>query len=236
MKIYITKPPHTKYGRIKLNTYDSIDDLIENSMFWMVKPTFTKPMLCFLSGEFGWSGFSSDYQAYGKIKNFPEGQVKDYMKKMIRDSIHDDFYESFNNRHYKWIGEFDVDLISSPTPGNFNLYLTKPDPIDIQVAGIDRATLWFYKPTLKREVDLYTQKTLTYNFDGAAGIKGKYFRKYEKELSNIFWKEIVNSFDCQFNDMDEFYKRINNKNHKKGQSSKKFVKEYYFNLNVRGDK
>lgn len=235
MKIYVTKPAHTKYGRMKLDTYSSVEDLIENSTFWFDKPKFEKPFKCFLTDEISWNGFTNGFHSMGSMKNFPEGEVKEVLKKMIRNSINEDFSETLVNRHYKWIGELDVDLIASETSGNFNLYLTKPDAIDIKVAGIDRAIIWLYKPTLKKVADLYTGKTLTYQFDGIVGIKGLFFRKREKALCEIFWQNIVDSFDIQFNNMNEFYHRISNKNHKKGQSPKKFIKEYYFNLLLRGD-
>jgi hypothetical protein len=237
MKIYITKPAHTKYGLIKLTPYSSVDDIVENSTFWFVKPDFEKPFICFLTDDFGWRGFSSDYQCSGKVKHFPEGAVKEAIKKKIRDSIDLDFYESLHNRHYKWIGELDVDLIPSETSGNFNLYLTKPDVWDIQFAGIDRATLWLYPPELKKEqTDLYDNDKFHYRFDGVVGIKGNYFRKFENKLNLMFWNDIVNSFDVSSENMDYFYRNINDKNHKEDQSSTEFVKEYYFNLILRGDK
>jgi hypothetical protein len=52
----------------------------------------------------------------------------------------------------------------------------------------------------------------------------------------LFWNDIVNSFDVNAENMDDFYRNINKNNHKKGQSSKKFIKEYYFNLILRGGK
>lgn len=236
MKIYLTKPPHTKYGRIKLNTYQTIDELVDDSTFWFDKPKFKKPFICVFTEELAWDGFSNLYHCSGKIKNFPEGPVKEAMKTLIKNTIREDFYETFSNRHYKWIGEIEVDLVSSTTTGNFNLYLTKPDAVDIHVAGIDRATIWFHKPKLKRElIDLYESNKFNYHLEGQSGIKGVYFRKFQKELCQMFWNDIVNSFDIQFDNMTEFYTKINNKNHKKGQSSKKFVKEYYFNLLLRGD-
>lgn len=237
MKIYLTKPAHTKYGLIKLTPYASVDDIIENSIFWFVKPTFEKPFICFLTNDFGWRGFSSDYPCSGKIKNFPDGEVKAAMKKIIRDSIDDDFYETLPNRHYKWIGELDVDLLPSETSGNFNLYLTKPDVWDIQFAGVDRATIWLYPPELKKiESDLYDNNKFHYRFDGIVGIKGNYFRKFESKLNLMFWTDIVNSFDVSSENMDDFYRNINDNNHKKGQGSNKFIKEYYFNLFLRGVK
>lgn len=237
MKIYLTKPAHTKYGLIKLTPYASIDDLIDNSTFWFVKPSFEKPFICFLTDDFGWRGFSTDYQCSGKIIDCPEGEVKEAMKKMIRESIDDNFYESLHNRHYKWIGELDVDLVPSETSGNFNLYLTKPSVWDIQFAGVDRATIWLYPPYLKKEQsDLYDNSKFHYNFDGRVGIKGNYFRKFEKQLNFTFWTDITNSFDVSTEDMDYFYRNINETNHKEGQSSTEFIKEYYFNLILRGDK
>lgn len=237
MKIYITKPVHTRYGRIKLEKFDSIESLIDNSMFWFVKPTFSKPFICFLTDELSRMGFNSDYQCNGKVKDFPEGEIKEIMKNMVRESIDDDFHESFPNRHYKWMGELDVDLLPSETSGNFNLYLTKPSVWDIQFAGIDRATIWLYPPYLKKEQsDLYDTDKFYYDFDGRVGIKGNYFRKFESDLSVMFWTEIVNSFDVNSESMDYFYKTINDKNHKEGQSSTEFVKEYYFNLILRGKK
>ena len=237
MKIYLTKPAHTKYGLIKLTPYKSVDDLIENSVFWFVKPAFEKPFICFLTDDFGWRGFSSDYACSGKIMNFPEGEVKEAMKKTIRASIDDNFHESLHNRHYKWIGEVDVDLVPSETSGNFNLYLTKPDVWDIQFAGIDRANIWLYPPELKEvEADLYDNSKIHYRFDGVVGIKGNYFRKFESDLNLRFWTDIVNSFDVNSENIDEFYRNINDNNHKKGQCSNKFVKEYYFNLFLRGVK
>lgn len=236
MKIYLTKPAHTKYGLIKLTPYTSVDDIIDNSSFWFVQPTFEKPFICFLTDDFGWRGFSSNYNCYGKVKQFPEGDVKEAMKKIIRASIDDNFYESLHNRHYKWIGELAVDLEPSKTSGNFNLYLTKPSVWDVKFAGIDRATLWLYPPELKKEQDdLYDESKIDYNFDGVVGIKGNYFRKFEKTLNLIFWTDIVNSFDVSSENMDDFYRNINENNHKTGKSSKEFIKEYYFNLILRGD-
>lgn len=237
MKIYLTKPAHTKYGLIKLTPFDSVDDIIDNSSFWFVKPTFEKPFICFLTDDFGWSGFSSDYQCSGKVKQFPEGVVKEAMKKMIRESIDDNFYESLHNRHYKWIGKLDVDLEPTKTSGNFNLYLTKPSVWDIQFAGVDRATVWLYPPELKKEqTDLYDSNKFHYSFDGLVGIKGIYFRKFDNELNLLFWNDIVKSFDISSENMDFFYRNINDKNHKECQSSTEFIKEYYFNLILRGDK
>jgi hypothetical protein len=237
MKIYITKPIHTRYGRIKLDRFSSIESLIDNSMFWFVKPTFSKPFLCSLTDELSRMGFESDYHCSGKVKDFPEGEIKEIMKNMVRESIDDNFHESLQNRHYKWIGELDVDLLPSETSGNFNLYLTKPSVWDIQFAGVDRATLWLYPPYLKKEQsDLYDTNKFYYAFEGRVGIKGNYFRKFENKLSLMFWNDIVNTFAVSSENIDDFYRNINDKNHKKGQSSTEFVKEYYFNLILRGAK
>ena len=36
MKIYITKPIHSKYGSIKLeNKYQNVDELVQNSYLWV---------------------------------------------------------------------------------------------------------------------------------------------------------------------------------------------------------
>jgi hypothetical protein len=83
---------------------------------------------------------------------------------------------------------------------------------------------------------LYDNSKIHYRFDGIVGIKGNYFRKFESDLNLRFWTDIVNSFDVNSENMDEFYRNINDNNHKKGQCSNKFVKEYYFNLFLRGVK
>jgi hypothetical protein len=237
MKIYLTKPAHTKYGLIPLKKYESINDLIDNSVFWFVKPVFAKPFICFLTDEFGWPGFSTDYQCSGQIKDFPEGEVKEAMKTMVRESVDDNFHETLPNRHYKWIGELEVDIVSSETAGNFNLYLTKPDVWDIQFAGIDRAMVWLYPPKLTKQEKLYKTDKDYYKFDGVVGIKGNYFRKFANDtLGIMFWMDIVNSFDVSYENVDDFYRNINDENHKKDQSSTQFIKIYYFNLFLRGVK
>lgn len=237
MKIYITKNPHTKYGSIKLSTYKSIEDLINNSYFWFDKPSFSKPLICDFTQQFYWRGFNSRISGTsGKIKYFPEGEVKEKIKEVVRNSIKEDFYETINNRHYKWIGEIDVEIIERNTSGNFNLYLTKPCIHGIQFAGMDRAILWLDYPILKTcNMDNKYFKYKLIEFTGNASISGKFFRKNDemKSIGLKFWDAIVNSFDVDFKDMDEFYQKINDNNHKKGMSDLEFIQEFYFDIKLK---
>lgn len=235
MKIYITKPPHTKYGSIKLSTYKSIEDLIDNSSFWFDKPTFNKPLICIFMQEFFWRGFYSGLNGCdGKIKYFPEGVVKEELKRIVRNSINEYFYESLENRHYKWIGQIDVELVEKSNSGNFNLYLTKPSACDIRIAGMDRSILWLSLPMLMtcNYDDKYTHNF----FNSNVGISGKFFRKNKdvKDIGIKFWDAIVNSFNIEFSNMNEFYNKIDDNNHKDGMSSSEFIKEFHFDINLKG--
>jgi hypothetical protein len=237
MKIYLTKKPHTKYGTIKLSTYNTIEDLIDNSLFWFDKPSFEKPLKCIFTGEFFWRGFDAKLSGTEcKIKHFPDGEVKEKMKDVIRNSIREDFYETLYNRHYKWIGEIEVDLIERDCAGNFNLYLTKPSVDSIKFAGMDRFKLWIDYPILKTsDSDNAYFNVIHRYFYGNAFIIGKFFRK-NKEVEEIgmkFWDAVVDSFDIEFENNIDFYQKISDKNHKKNMSSLEFIKEFYFDIKLK---
>lgn len=234
MKIYITKPKHSKYGSIKLeNPFNSIEELIDNSIVWFYKPAFEKPFMDIFGEGFVWRWWISKYSSSIPLKYFPESEVKDNLRKLVLDSISPDFYESLHNRHYKWIGELDVDLIRKETIGNLTLYLTKPCVWSIKVAGIDRAKIWFTKPVLKKYDNELSKEDL-FLLDGLHYIDGKFFRKVDEheDLCSDMWNSIINSFDVSY---DNFYSEITENNHKAGQSSNEFVKEYYFDILIKND-
>lgn len=115
------------------------------------------------------------------------------------------------------------------------MYLTKPCANEIKFAGMDRAILWLNYPILTTcNMDNKYFNCMQKYFHGNARISGKFFRK-NKEMETIglkFWDAIVNSFDIDFKDIDEFYKKINDNNHKKGMSELEFIQEFYFDINL----
>lgn len=246
MKLYITKPRHTRYGHMKIdNPYKTIDELINNSSIWFMKPNFLKPNICMFEGTVVWNGYRNHgYHSSSVVfSSFPEGPVKEKIKQMISESIDDNFQESRHNRYYKWIGEVDVTLTERTTSGNFNLYLTKALASQITFAGIDYCPIWLEPPTYSRinintGLSQYYQYQLIKKNNPHEYIAGKIFRK-TPELQDItakMWDSIVSSFDVKFNDMNEFYMAINDKNHKKGMSVRQFVKPFFFDLTLTIDK
>ncbi len=229
MNFYITKPSHTKYGRIKLDkSFNSLDDLLDECCIWVKKPAFEKPFICVFENTFCIRGWDSQYGKVGKFKYFPNGEVKDELKNLVLNSINTNLYEEINNRYYRWIGVVKTVLEESETSGNFNLFLTKPEASMICSRGIDYANIWLDKPELKTfnvNEDFEYQK-----FEGKASMSGKYFRKEDHFLLTKFWDDIVNSFDIPKS--KNFLFEINDNNSKPGQSSSEFLKEYYFNLRL----
>ncbi len=74
MKLYITKPRHTRYGYMKIdNPYQSIDELIEESSIWFMKPTYLKPVICMFEGVIVWYYFENHGYRSSSIK------VKDFL-------------------------------------------------------------------------------------------------------------------------------------------------------------
>lgn len=221
MKLYITKPKHTKYGRIELDTpFESIEELIEHSTIWFSKPVFEKPFIDIFGDKFCWRWWIAKYRCSILFKHFPECEVKESIRELIKKSINSNFHENLHNRHYKWIGEIDVTLFRKKTSGNFNLYLTKPQSVwDIKYAGIDRFRIFFSKPELP----------LSFENENRYYIDGKFFRK-SKEFENLcieMWSCIKNSFDVQ---EENFLDNIIEQNHKNKQSSTEFIKEFFFDI------
>lgn len=224
------------------NPYQTIDELVNASSVWFMKPYFNKPNICMFEGTIVWNGY--DNHGYGsscvKVRDLPEGAVKDRIKALIKTTIDSDFSESRAYRYYKWIGEVDVTFVERTTSGNFNLYLTKGTPHEIAFAGIDRCRVWLEQPKYKKfEIDVGNK--IYYNYEMRVNhqkyLSGKVFRKTPEieYISATMWKSIVNSFDLNFNfeedDMvDDFYMKINNRNHKKGMTSKKFSQVFFFDL------
>lgn len=229
MTFYITKPTHNRYGRIKLiKNFRSVDHLIDNCSIWVKKPMFEKPFICIFENTLSIRGWDSSYGYVGKLKNFPDCEVKDKLRNIALNSIDENFYEKINERYHRWIGSVNTVLSESTTSGNFNLYLTKPFVSSIQSRGIDRADIWLDKPILKK----YEENTaFEYEaFQGKSSIKGKYFRKEKHFLLAPLWDAIVNSFDV--NDNEDFLYLINENNSKSGQGRNEFLKEYYLNLRL----
>ncbi len=233
MKIYITKPIHSKYGRIKLeHKYKNIEELIQDSELWVRKPIFEKAFKCIFTNDLVIRGWYSDYGFMGMVKNFPDNEIKKIIIDKIKKSIENNFYESLKNRHYKWIGELDVNLVRKEKSGNFNLYLTKPTSHSIQSRGIDKADFWLQRPTLKENKD---ENRVNYSLTGESSISGKFFRKcFESEFLDEAWNDIVNSFDFKHENMNEFYYNLKEEYSKPGQDHLNFCKEYYFDL-ILGD-
>lgn len=225
IKIYITKPIHTRYGRIQLdNPFKDINDMINNSCIWFYRPSFEKPFIDIFEENFclrGWDTFSKSLVLF---KDFPDGEVKNHIYKKIFESVDSNFYEKIKNRYYNWLEIIDVELIQRKNKGNFDLYLMKPKYAwDIQFAGIDRAKIFLYQPDLKTEKKYHE---LCY-------IEGKFFRK-TKEVENLcieMWKTIKNSFDVE--DNEHFLNLITDSNHKINQSSKEFIKIFHCDLKLK---
>ena len=227
MKLYITKPKHTKYGRIPLeNPFNSIEELIENCQVWLHKPFFEKPFMDIFGEGFCWRFWNSDYHCSVFFNQFPEGEVKECIRQTINDSISANFHENRLNSHYKWIGEINVELFRKETPSNFNLYLTKPSSIwDIRYAGIDRCRIFLSKPNIPLDLEKHY---INY-------ISGKFFRK-NKEFEDFcleMWSDIKNSFDVEDNIEFNFLEKISETNHKNNQDCANFIKEYFFDINIK---
>lgn len=222
MKLYVTKPIHSKYGRVKIqNPFKNINDLINNSSIWFYKPTFEKPFIDIFDETFylrGWNTFSNSLIPF---KYFPEGEVKDYIYEKLFNSIDYDFHESIKNRYYNWLEIIDVELNQRTNKGNFDLYLIKPKHSwDIQFAGIDRTKVFLQLPDLKTKKEDFE---LFY-------IEGKFFRitKEVEPLMNDMWKSIKNSFNIEAD--KNFLNRINDFNHKPNQGPKEFLKVFHCDL------
>lgn len=238
MKLYITKPYHTRYGYMKIdNPYNTIEDLINESSVWFMKPKFLKPNICMFEGTIVWNGYHNHgyYSTSIRVSSLPEGQVKEKIKKLIRASISDDFSETRTNRYHTWIGEVDVEFVEKESKGNFNLYLTKPNAHSISFAGVDQCKIWLEQPKYNRIYrDVGQKNEINYNMivKDKDYISGKIFRK-TPELNFIMtkiWKALVESFDIEFKDSNDFYMKINDKNHKKGMSSRHFSAVFFFDL------
>lgn len=235
MKIYITKPIHSKYGSIKLeNKYQNVDELVQNSYLWVRKPCFEKAFKCIFTNELVIRGWCSDFGEIGTVKDFPDNDIKKIIIEKIKHSIENNFYESLKNRHYKWIGELDVNLIRKEKAGNFNLYLTKPCAYSIQSRGIDKAKFWFQRPVLKKQIN---EGKISHSFSADSCISGKFFRKcFDESFLDEAWNDIVNSFDFEYNNIDEFYYKLKEEYSKPGQDYLNFVKEYYFDIELKDNK
>lgn len=219
------------------NPYQTIDELVNASSVWFIKPYFNKPNICMFEGTIVWNGY--DNHGYGSscvnVSDLPEGAVKDAIKALIKTTINTDFTESRSYRYYKWVGEVDVTFIERTTSGNFNLYLTKGSPHDISFAGIDRCKVWLEQPKYRKfEIDVGNK--IYYNYEMRVNhqkyIAGKVFRKTSeiKYISDKMWQSVIDSFNVEFDDIYDFYLNINTKNHKKGMTSKKFSQVFFFDL------
>lgn len=238
MKLYITKPLHTRYGSIKFPKYSNLSSLLDDCIIWFFKPIFRKPVLCIFGEGFIWNGFISSKHMvdFVQYKHFPEGEVKNKIKNIISHSLKEDLSESLANRHYKWIGECEVKFAMTENIENsFEMYLTKPDIESMRFAGIDKAKVWFTKPKLTRHYfGIAHNNSYIYNLNTTekAYLECKLFRKHpelEKEL-NILWNAIKNSFDIKEN--NDFLMSINNNNHKKGKSSNQMIETFRFILQL----
>lgn len=240
MNIYITKPAHTKYGQIKMHKYNTIDELYGDCTIWFAKPMFQKPVMCLFGEGLLWYGFNSKTNHQIKFKHLlslPElSEITYKIKNLISETLNDDLSDKIGQQHYKWIGAteisitlYDEDKHKGKIPTS--LFLTKPDVSSIAVAGIDRASVWFSKATCRElpHDDLWNEKVY-YEMSTGSGnyICGKIFRKTPElePILELMWKSIVDSFDFVETDMSKFYYRINNNNHKEGQSSLEFCKEF----------
>lgn len=230
MKIYITKPKHTKYGSIPIeNSFTTVEDLIEHSMVWLIKPYLEKPFMDIFGGGFCLRPWGSRYRCSILFKYFPEGQVKEEIRKIIRQSINDDFSETLHNRHHKWIGELEVDLTRRDTPGNFDLYLTKPPSAwDVNFAGVDRAKIFFNKPC---------KKTLRSWMDGEDHemeyyIVGEFFRRNPdfESLTLEMWEDIKNTFTIP---QEDYLYLMDETRHKENQGPADFIKPFFFDLKIK---
>ncbi len=219
---------HTKYGYIKLKKrYRTLASFIDNCKVHFSKPYFSKPFKCAITNEFCWSGWTTDLNSSSYVKDFPEGKVKERIKQLISDSIRNDLSETFENRHYKWIGELNVEFIRKEYSGDFNLYLTKPSVSEIKFSGLDRAIFWFYKPKIKKFEH-------SVSFNSKSAFSGKTLRTCWDD--NLFvsevWKDIVCTFDIKYKSSGYFYRNISEEYQKTGENSEEFIKEYYFDLIV----
>lgn len=224
------------------NPYQTIDELIDDSSIWFMKPNYQKPVICMFEGVIVWYYFENHgYNSSSvRVRDFPEGEIKEKVKTLIRSSIEPNFHETRLNRYHRWIGSVDVTFVEKQTSGNFNLYLTKSCTHDLAFAGIDYCKIWLEKPRYIRvKIDSGMSLKTYYEMEvkNKSYISGKVFRKHHEieHISSKMWKSIVNSFDLNFDfekdDIaDDFYMKINNRNHKKGMSSKKFFEVFFFDL------
>lgn len=242
MKLYITKPKHTRYGQIKMKRYESIDDLYADCTIWFKKPSFQKPSLCMFTQELMWPGFEAGYHASGiKFSNWLSipalNTINNVIKEIIKSSLNDDLTDKLTCKHYKWVESIDVKIDVFDESVNqdklaISLFLIKPEAGSIAVAGIDRCLIFFSKPKLiRRYYANYTNPAGYYydlHTDKSDVLSGWLFRKVKEfdDLGKLMWKSILESYTVDCEDMNFFYRNINEKNHKKGQSSKKFVKEF----------
>lgn len=239
MKLYITKPKHTAYGSIKMDRYDTFESLLDNCDIWFFKPEFEKPFLCCFEGSFEWRGFSTPNVNQSNIKyNFlPEGEVKKAIRQVIQQSLNEDLSENIRNRHYKWIGEVDVDILltNNKHEANFLLYMVKPSSVSsIMVRGIDHFKVFLHHPILKK-VPLGNDDRDILSTNQDVYLSGKVFRKHP-ELSSILdylWRPVIESFDVDPLDIENFYYNIKDSNHKKGQGPLEFILEVPLSLSLK---
>lgn len=226
MKIYITKPIHSKYGHIKLDTpFATLDYIIQNSRIWFKKPHHEKPFLdIFDITNFCYRGWGCRLPCILFVKNMPHSKLKETIITAIKNSIHIDLTEDFHNKHYKWCYEIDVKFIRRETPGNFDLYLTKPSVHDLEFAGIDRAKLYFQDPYLNTMSEDEDHLPIDH-------LVGKLFRKNE-ELYDPHCIDMWNAIKSSFNvpNDENFLNRISKTNHKENQGQFEFVQPFYFDL------
>lgn len=220
--------------------YNSFDELYGDCTLWFSKPRFQKPAVCPFEDMFLWYGFncaawlgSISFKHFLKIEEL--SPINEKIKEIVRESLNDDITDKIGQWHHKWVGEIDISMTiynehkdSDDKDNVITIYLTKPSSTCIQVAGIDRCKIWLSKPSLKRiNYDSGMSKFHAYYLDTGESnfFIGKMFRKTQnlKPISELMWSDIVNNYNVPEN---EFYDKINDKNHKKGQSEKKFIKEY----------
>lgn len=197
-------------------------------MIWFNKPFFHKPFIDLFDEKIAWRSWESHYDSGILFSQFPEGEVKEALRQSVKNSINTDFYETLSNRYYTWIGEIDVEFIRKQESGNFNLYLTKPSNVwHLRYAGIDRCKIFLSKPDIPLNFQ-HIDNNMPY-------IQGKFFRG-KKELEDLtfeMWKSIKDSFDIIDNNQFNFLESITEKNHKDKQSCSEFIKEYFFDIQIK---
>lgn len=223
-----------------MHKYSTIDELYGDCTIWFAKPIFQKPAMCIFGEGLLWYGFNStmDYQIKFKhLLSLPElSEITNSIKILISDTLNNDLTDKINQQHYKWIGTLEISISSydekthkgiQPT----SVFLTKPDVSSIKVAGIDRTKVWFSKATYQQlpEEEGWNDKIYYEMGTGSQNyICGKVFRKTPelKPILDLMWESIVDSFDIEDPDNSEFYRLINDKNHKQNQGSHEFCKEF----------